>query len=196
MTARRGGIVRLILNFVAGLVFVHAGTAGWLWERVEREVSWRTGPTWDRVLAFLAVYWCAWFVINGGSRDRMTTAARFVVTSCVLVAVQVLVPVMWLPVVLTALLIASMVDAYLVSERWSRAITAWAWSGAGVAVATLLIHPYFVGSPLFVVRLAVLMTLWDWLGERLGVSPRLTRFVPSLYSSGSGCTAAQARVAR
>ena len=197
MSARRGQIVRLVLNFVAGLAFVHAGVAGWLWERVERDVSWRTGPTWDRVIAFLAIYWCACLALNGPSRELAATTGRFLVSSCVLVVVQVLTPAMWLPVSLAMLLTAMLVDAYLVRERFTRAITAWAWSGAGVALATLLAHPYFVGHPLFVVRLAVVMTVWDWLGERIGVSRRLTRFVPSLYSCcGSGCTAAQARVAR
>jgi hypothetical protein len=113
-----------------------------------------------------------------------------------MVAIQVLAASMWLPVTLAMLLLASLLNAYIVCEPLARTITAWAWSGAGVALATLTIHPWFVAQPLFVVRLAVLMTVWDWIGQSIGVTPRLLRFVPSLYSGSSGWMAAQARVAR
>jgi hypothetical protein len=122
-------------------------------------------------------------------------AGRALVASCVIIAIQVLVPSAWLFVTLAMLLLAMLVNAYVVRETIARTITAWAWSGAGLALAALLIHPWFVAQPLFVVRLAVLMAIVDWLGERLGVSRRLLRLVPSLYC-GSGCTADHARVAR
>jgi hypothetical protein len=118
-------------------------------------------------------------------------AGRALVASCVILAVQVLVPAFWLPVTLAMLLLAMLVNAYVIRESFARTITAWAWPGAGLALATLLIHPWFVAQPLFVVRLAVVMVLWDWLGERLGISGRLARLVPSLYC-GCGCTAAAA----
>ena len=40
------------------------------------------------------------------------------------------------------------------------------------------------------------MAAWDWLGEQLGVTPRLLRLVPSFYSGSSSRIAAQARVTR
>ena len=227
VNARAAAIVRVVIHVVLGSAFAHTGAAAWLWERVERDVPWRTGPTWEGVFAFLAIYWAAWVIIDlalrtvssrGSLGDRgtaesavagpigpsrrtarlgMTIAAggRALIASCVLVAVQVLMPSMWLAVALAFLLLAMLVNAYLVREPLRRTATAWAWSGAGVALAALLIHPYFVGLPLFAVRLAVVMTVWDALGERLGVTRRVARFVPSLYA-GSDFTAAQARVAR
>jgi hypothetical protein len=217
------GIIHVVVNVVLGLIFVHSGAAGWLWARVEPAVSWRTGPTAVGVLTYFAIFWSAWMSLNlvihtvchpealrriwhrsTSNADpsaylRMTgvavDAGKALVMSCVLVVIQVLMPRHWLVVALGALLIAMLIDAYIIREPLRRTITAWAWTGAGVALATLLIHPYFVGLPLFVVRLTVVMTIWDWLGERLGVTPRLVRFVPSLYSA-SGCTADHARVAR
>ena len=184
---------RAAIAFVLGGIFVYSGAAAWLWDHVERDVNWRTGPTWSGVLGFFTIYWAAWGALTRNAFD----AARFLIASCVLVALQVLMPVMWLFAALAILLIATMTDAYLVREPLRRAMTAWAWRGAAVALATLLIHPYFVEvPPLFVVR-RVLVTTWcDWLGGRVGVSGRLTRFVPSLYSSSSGWIADQARVAR
>ena len=200
MNARAAAFVPVLLNLALGLAFVHAGTAAWLWERVERDVPWRNGPTTGGVLVYLTIYWAAWAVLNVGARlvspsaawkegetslVPTLTAARFLVTSCVIVAVQVLMPATWFIATLAVLLVAMLVGAYLVREPLRRTLTAWAWSGAGVALATLLIHPYFVGLPLFVVRLAVVMTLWDWLGERIGVTPRLARLVPSLYAGAA-----------
>jgi hypothetical protein len=219
VTARAGSIVAAAVNFVLGLAFVHSGAAAWMWHRLESDVSWRTGPTALGSLAYFAIYWGGWIMIASlrhpevlrriwrRSTDdadpseylRMTDVAahavRALVASCVVLAIQVLVPAFWLSVALATLLFAMVVNAYIIRESFARTLTAFAWSGAGVALATLLIHPWFVGQPLFVVRLAVVMTLWDFVGERLGISPRLARFVPSLYS-GSGCTADQARVAR
>ena len=212
MSARTAGIVEVVVNVVLGLIFVHGGSAAWLWSRVERDVSWRTGPTAVGVIGYFGVFWCAWGIINlciaprrgaaqhearsaaAGSFARIASyGARAVVASCVLVAVQVLFARHWLLVALATLLFATLVNAYIVREAPRRAITAFAWSGAGVALATLLIHPWFIGQPLFIVRLAIVMTIWDWLGAQLGVTPRVSRFVPSLYS---GFTADHARVAR
>ena len=189
VTARRAAIVAAAVNLVLGLTFIHSGAAAWVWERVERDVSWRTGPTAAGSLAFFAIYWGAWAIVNvvlrGGIARCASFAGRATVASCALLSIQVLVPALWLFVVLGALLLAMLVNAYIVRETLARTITACAWSGAGIALATLLIHPWFAGQPLFVVRLAVVMTLWDVVGERLGVSCRLTRLVPSLYC-GSG----------
>ena len=221
MNARTAGIVEVVVNAGLGLIFVYSGAAAWLWSRVERDVSWRTGPTAVGVLSYFAIYWCAWMMLNVIIRTschpevlrriwhrsprradpsgylRMTTvganAVMALVASCVVVAIQVLMPAIWLPAALATLLFATLINAYIVHEHARRAITAFAWSGAGVALATLLIHPWFIGQPLFVVRLAIVMTVWDWLGAQLGVTPRLARFVPSLYS---GFTADHARVAR
>ena len=202
MNARPAGIVEVVVNVVLGLAFVHSGAAAWLWTRVERDVPWRTGPTAEGVLAFLLIYWCAWLVMSLITRRvALASAARGFIAACVIVAIQVLVATMWLPATLIVLLLGSLLNACIVREPSRRAITAAAWSGAGVALATLLIHPYFIGSPLFIMRLTVVMTVWDWIGERLGVTPRLLRFVPSLYagsssSSASSRTAFHARVAR
>ena len=185
---------RSLVAFVLGVLFVYSGGANWLWAQVERDVNWRTGPTWTGVLAFFAIYWTAWAAITRSPFD----AVRFVIASCVIVATQVLMPATWLMAALSVLLIAMAIDAYLMREPMRRMITAWAWCGAGVALATLLIHPYFVEvPPLFVVRLVLVMTWVDWLGGRVGVSGRLTRFVPSFYSpSPSSWIAAHERVAR
>jgi hypothetical protein len=189
--ARPAGIVRVVVNVVLGLLFVRSGAAGWLWERVERDVPWRTGPTAMGTLSFLAICWFAWFVLDvilrRSSRAIIASfATRCFITSCIIIAIQVLVPKTWLVVTLALLLLASVLNAHLLRESFARTITAWAWSGAGVALATLLIHPWFVGQPLFVMRLAIVMTVWDWIGERFGVTPRLMRFVPSFYSGSSG----------
>jgi hypothetical protein len=212
VTSRAAAIVDAAVNFVLGLIFIHSGAAGWLWERVERDVSWRTGPTAIGALTYFAIYWGAWMLGNVAvqvicqpeARRRILhptactgIAARGVmalIASCVIVAVQVLATPLWLPVVLASLLFAMLMDSYITREPLPRTVIAWAWSGAGLALATLLIHPWFVGQPLFVVRLAVVMTLWDFLGERLGISRRIARLVPSLYC-GSRLTADQARVA-
>jgi hypothetical protein len=224
VNARAAGIIDVAVNFSLGFAFVHSGAAGWLWSRVERDVSWRTGPTASGVFMYFAIYWGAWLIMNRvigalchpevlrricvtcrAAPDpseylRMTDlallAAKALTTSCAMVAIQVLMPGTWLWVTLATLLLAMLVNAYIVRESLRRTLTAWAWSGAGVAMATLLIHPWFVGQPLFIVRLAVVMTLWDWLGERLGVTRRLMRIVPSLYAGSSGWMAAQARVTR
>lgn len=238
MNARTAGMIQVAINVTLGLAFVHSGAAAWLWARIERDVPWRTGPTWDGVLVYFAIYWGAWVTVEAGTRWcdaprrgiprlRFETLARFraaprrsaarlcvrsaaagsaaaaaaaraLVASCVLVAIQVLMPSIWLPVALATLLLAMLIDACIVRESLRRTVIAWAWSGAGVALATLLVHPYFIGLPLFVVRLAVVMTVWDAVGERLGVSQRLARLVPSLYfssaDSGPALTAAQAPV--
>jgi hypothetical protein len=203
---RAAGIVRVVIHAALGLLFVRSGAAAGLWQRVEGDVSWHTGPTAVGVISYFAVFWCAWFVLDQLVRFTITTrrsgaaaaaaAARFFVASCVLVATQVLIPYKWLLVTLAILLLAYLLHAYIIREPMRRAVTSWAWSGAGIALATLLIHPWFIGQPLFVVRLAIVMTLWDWIGERLGVMPRLLRFVPSFYSGSSGWIAAHARVAR
>ena len=96
------------------------------------------------------------------------------------------VPSQWLPVTLAILLLASLLDAYIIREPLTRTITAFAWSGAGVALAALLIHSWFIGQPLFIMRLAIVMSVWDWMGEQLGVTPRVLRFVPSFYCGSSG----------
>jgi hypothetical protein len=195
-----GTVVSVVINLALGLAFVYCGAAAWLWQRVERDVPWRTGPTALGVLAYFAIYWGAWILVNLAIERRVSDVVAYagtaMVASCGIVAMQVLVSPAWLVVVLTVLLIACLLNAYIVREPLRRAITAWAWSGAGVALATLLIHPWFVGQPLFVVRLAMVMTVWDWLGEWIGVTPRLMRFVPSLYSASSSWIAAQERVAR
>jgi hypothetical protein len=186
---------RVTVAVVLALIFVYTGFAARLWDRVERDVDWRTGPTWSGVLAFFAIYWAAWAAITRNVFD----AARFLIASCVIVALQVLMPATWLIAALGVLLASTLIDAYLLREPFRRAVTAWAWRGASVALATLLIHPYFVEvPPLFVVRLVLVTTCFDWLGERVGVSRRLTRFVPSLYvsSSSSPWMAAHERVAR
>jgi hypothetical protein len=199
VTARPAAIVAAAVNFLLGLAFVHSGAAAWVWERVERDVPWRTGPTAVGAFVYFAIYWGACVVANVALRGEVARsasfAARALVASCVLLAIQVLVPQYWLIIALVMLLLAMIVNAYTIREPFARTLTAWAWSGAGLALATLLVHAWFVGQPLFIVRLAVVMTLWDFLGERLGVSRRLTRLVPSLYF-GSGRTADQARVAR
>ena len=217
VNARVGSNVAAAVNFALGLAFVHSGAAAWVWERVERDVAWRTGPTAVGALAYFAIFWGGWMVLNcchpGVLRrtwypttddpdaseylsmtDVAAHAGRALIASCVLLAIQVLVPAHWLLVTLATLLVTMLVNAYIVRETSARSTTAFAWSGAGLALATLLVHPWFVAQPLFVVRVAVVMTLWDVVGERIGVSPRLTRLVPSLYP-GSRCTADQARVA-
>jgi hypothetical protein len=204
---RAAGIVGVVIHVVLGLTFVLSGAATWLWQRVEGEVSWRTGPTAIGVIRYFAIFWCAWLIIEalarlGATRRRSAArnsgrsaaagssagshALRDIVTSCVLVATQVLIPSMWLPLALAMMLLASLLNAYIIREPLRRAITSWAWSGAGVALATLLIHPWFIGQPLFVVRLAIVMTIWDWIGAHIGVTPRLLRVVPSLYSGSFG----------
>jgi hypothetical protein len=200
---RYAGIVDVAVNVVLGLAFIHSGAATRLWERVESDVPWRNGPTAMGVLVYLTLVWCAWAVVQlVFRRVVVASAARACVAACVIVSIQVLAGGVWLPVTLATLLAAMLVNAYIVRESLRRTIVAWAWSGAGVALATLLIHPYFIGLPLFVVRLAVLMTMWDWLGERLGVTPRLLRLVPTFYlgsspsSPSSPRVAAQARVTR
>ena len=218
MNARGAGIVSVAIHVALGLTFVHSGAAAWLWERVERDVGWRTGPTAVGTLSYFAIYWGAWTILSfchpeiirriwrpeTSNADhsaylRMTHvvahAGRALVASCIVLAIQVLLPAVWLAGALATLLLAMLVNACIVRESVRRTMTAWARSGAGLALATLLIHPWFVGQPQFVVRLAVVMTVWDWLGERVGVSRRLTRLVPSLYS-GSGCIADHERVAR
>ena len=195
VSARGAGIVRVVIHVAFGLLVVHSGAAAWLWQRVERDVAWRTGPTAIGVISYFAIFWCAWWALDeiirlpGKIRQRAAAgsfAARAFVASCVVVATQVLIPSMWLPVALAILLLASLLNACIIREPLRRAVTAWAWSGTGIALATLLVHPWFVGQPLFVVRLAIVMTVWDWTGERIGVTPRVLRFVPSLYSGSSG----------
>jgi hypothetical protein len=202
VSPRAPGIVSVVVNVVLGLIFVRSGAAGWLWEHVERDVPWRTGPTTIGTVSFLAICWFGWFIVNAillsatprrsAARDSVRSAAagsfaaRQFIASGVLVAVQVLVPSMWLPVTLALLLLASLLNAYIIREPFARTITAFAWRGAGIALATLLIHPWFIGQPHFIVRLAIVMTAWDWIGERLGVTPRVLRFVPSFYSGSSG----------
>ena len=198
MNARPAGIVDVAVNVVLGLAFIHTGAATWLWDRVESDVPWRNGPTAMGVLVHLALVWCAWSIVQLVLRRVVfATAVRAAIASCVLVAMQVLAGDMWLPATLGILFAAMLLNAYVVRESLRRTIIAWAWSGAGVALATLLTHPYFIGLPLVIVRLAVVMTVWDWLGERLGVTPGLLRLVPSFYSgSSSSRVAAQARVTR
>jgi hypothetical protein len=180
---------------VLGLIFIRSGAAAWSWQRVEGDVPWRTGPTAIGTISYFVIFWGAWWVVDQALRFSLATtrsaavaviAARFFVTSCIVIATQVLVPSGWLIVALVILLFASMLHAYIIREAMRRAVTSWAWSGAGIALATLLIHPWFIGQPPFVVRLAIVMTVWDWIGERIGVTPRLLRFVPSLYSGSSG----------
>jgi len=215
VNARAAGIVEAVVGVVLGVVFIGSGAAAWLWERVEADVPWRNGPTATGVLAYLAICWggCTVFQLAaasvwGRSTDHPASSAYLamnvanalcaVITSCVILATQVLAGVdRWLAVVLAILLVATLLNAYVVRESLRRAIIAWAWRGAGIALATLLIDAYFVELPLFVVRLAVVMTVWDWLGERLGVTPRLLRLAPSFYAgSSSSRVAAQARATR
>lgn len=197
--AAAGTVVVVIVNVALGSALVWGGAAGWLWERLQRDVAWRTGPTAVGTLCFFAICWGAWLIVNVALRSAAAAsfAARAFVSSCVIVALQVLMPSsMWLLAALALLLSASLLNAYLVREPLARAITAFAWSGAGLALASLLIHPWFIGQPLFVMRLAILMTAWDWLGQRLGVTQRIARLLPSLYCGSSGWIADQARVAR
>ncbi len=64
MSNRAAGIVDVALNVALGLAFVYSGAAAWVWARVERDISWRTGPTAVGVLAYFAMYWGAWTLLQ------------------------------------------------------------------------------------------------------------------------------------
>jgi len=170
------------INLAAAAAFVWTGAADRLWRAMEPTTAWRTGPAWQATLAYFAACAFTWAALNlalfalirrSFPLERVALrAARSVVAACAITAIQVLAPPVW-PAVACAMLLPPMLLSWPQASV-ARRLLAWAWISAGIALSGLLVHPYFVGTPTFVPRLALCLTAWRLLAARrpLRLDPR------------------------
>jgi hypothetical protein len=164
-----------LINLAAGAAFVWSGAADRSWRAVEPAMPWRTGPAFEATLLYLALCAAGWAGMNwilaaalrtGASTERIVLrAGRFVVASAVVVVIQVLALPVWPAVAILILLPPSLLagsDGTIV-----RRVLAWAWVATGICLAGLLFHPWFLGRPEFIPRLAVCLTAWRLVGGRM-----------------------------
>jgi hypothetical protein len=162
-----------LINVIAGAVFVRTGAADRVWRAIEPPTAWRTGPAWQATFAYFCLCAAGWGVLNVAlvaavpraiPLERIVLrAGRFIVAACAVVIIQVLAPAAW-PAIACAAALPPMLLARE-PRHVGRRVLAWAWVAAGIAVAGLLVHPYFVGMPPFVPRLALCLTAWRMVGK-------------------------------
>jgi hypothetical protein len=166
MNSTRPSALLAVVNVLAGAVFVWSKAADRLWTALEPRMPWRTGPAWSAVFFYFAICAGGWLVLNVivtralrvriGIEALMMRAAQFLVAACAIVILQVLLPNLWLMTAACALLPITLLHSPPARRR--RAILEWACLVAAMEVAWWLIHPWFVGQPVFIPRLALTLT--------------------------------------
>ena len=170
-----------LINLLAGAAFVWTKSADRLWASIEPALPWRTGPAWSATFVYFALIAGGWMLLNLvatralqlhiGVESLVLRAAKFLVAACAIVVLQVLMPHGWLMATGALLLLVALLS--LQQRRVPQVALEWACLFAGIWIAKHLIHPYFVGTPLFIPRLALTLTASRPLGSLLGIAPTI-----------------------